>query len=329
MNRLLVLAVLVAAAHSLALDSDVSAIWKKYKETYGKQYFAFAEEMRRKAIFTENLNKIVHHNVEADLGLHSFRRGLNRFTDMTAEEFTKGYKGLAPGYEAMRTPSIHKPSVNAIPASWDWRTKGDVVPVKDQGGCGSCWAFSTVSAIEGQWAQSPFGGGLVSLSEQNLVDCVKDNAGCGGGWPDRAFRYVINNTGIDSEANYPYKGVDGKCNYTAAGLGAFIGTFVGISGGDEDALADAVANVGPVSICLDASDWQTYQSGIFDDTKCSRTSLDHAVLAVGYGTENGKDFWIVKNSWAETWGEKGYIRLARNKDNQCGVATLAMYPIVN
>merc|ERR1712035_215593 len=174
------------------------------------------------------------------------------------------------------------------PASVDWRQSGYVTPVKDQKQCGSCWAFSAVGALEGQNFRKT--GQLVSLSEQNLVDCSKDNSGCNGGLMDYAFEYVKSNGGIDTESSYPYTARDGVCKYNAANKGD--------------------------------------SSGVYNEPRCSSRSLDHGVLAVGYGSDASGDYWIVKNSWGKAWGESGYIRMSRNKSNQCGVATEASYPTV-
>jgi len=219
-----------------------------------------------------------------------------------------------------------------------------VAAVKNQGSCGSCWTFSTVASIESAHAIKT--GNLVTLSEQNLVDCVKDDKlpgdddsccdGCNGGLMDNAFDYLIQKQagGIDTEDSYAYKGTDGKCAYSSANVGAKISNWTDVTVGDETALADAVANHGVVSIALDASrQWQTYSGGILSPRKilgCSSdpNKADHGVAIVGYGTDSdsGKDYWIIRNSWADSWGEDGYVRLERGI-NACGVANFASYPI--
>ena len=185
-------------------------------------------------------------------------------------------------------------------------------------------------AIVGQHALNT--GRLVSLSEQNLVDCStpEGNQGCNGGLMDQAFDYVKENKGIDTEKSYPYKAEDEQCEYKKKSEGAKLTGYTDIKSGSESALKTAVANVGPISVAIDASSssFQFYSSGVYDDNQCGnqRENLDHGVTAVGYGTQDGKDYWLVKNSWDTTWGDKGYILMSRNKDNQCGIATMASYP---
>merc|ERR1719168_57146 len=217
----------------------------------------------------------------------------------------------------------------------DWRQKGYVTEVKNQAHCGSCWAFSATGSMEGAHFKAT--GKLVSLSEQNLVDCSRKehNMGCLGGLMDNAFKYVIANHGIDTEASYPYNATTGKtCKYNSTDVGATISSFKDIPRNSEMDLQKASATVGPISVGIDAHlpTFHFYKSGVYHDPKCSSVHLDHGVLVVGYGTEQsngkGKDYWLVKNSWGETWGEKGYIKMARNKKNACGVASQASYPVV-
>jgi len=220
--------------------------------------------------------------------------------------------------------------VSDLPTSIDWTTKGVVTPVKDQGQCGSCWAFSAVASIEGQHALKT--SKLVSLSEQNLVDCSSSQGdmGCFGGLMDYAFQYVISNKGIDTEVSYPYKAEDETCTYSNKTSGATISSYTDIKSGDEDCLQNAVATIGPISVAIDASQtsFQFYKSGVYDEPACSSTFLDHGVTAVGYDALNGVPYWKVKNSWGTSWGQQGYIFMSRNKSNQCGIATASSYPVV-
>jgi cathepsin L len=314
----------------VALVGLSAANWELYKSVHGKSYSPKEDRIRRR-IFEGRVARINSHNLLNDLGLTTYRRGLNQFTDLTNDEF-RMYKGLR--FNASNV--IHKSdifdgaAVRDLPATVDWRDKGYVTPVKDQGQCGSCWSFSTTGSLEGQNFKKT--GKLISLSEQNLVDCSgsQGNQGCGGGWPDWAFEYVKQNGGIDTEASYPYTAQDGTCKYDANSIGAKCSGYTDIKAHSEDDLQKAVATVGPISVCIDAGheSFQTYKSGIYDEENCSTDLLDHAVLAVGYGTDNGVDYWLVKNSWNTIWGDQGYIKMSRNKQNQCGIATKASYPLV-
>ncbi|XP_055946894.1 procathepsin L-like [Argiope bruennichi] len=320
----------VAAARLSIFDPELNEHWENFKKVFGKNYNE-REEVTRRLIWERRLADIVRHNLRYDLGLHSFRKGLNEYSDMPHEEFVKtfnGYRGK-PGHKSNGTTWV--PVSNAyIPDQVDWRDKGLVTPVKNQQQCGSCWAFSTTGSLEGQHKKKT--GKLVSLSEQNLVDCSgpEGNMGCEGGLMDQAFQYIKDNKGIDTEDSYPYTAEDGTCHFKRSAVGATVTGYVDIPTGDEEALKKAVATVGPISVAIDAShdSFQTYQDGVYDESECSSEQLDHGVLVVGYGTEDGSDYWLVKNSWGTTWGIKGYIKMARNKDNQCGIATQASYPLV-
>lgn len=218
-----------------------------------------------------------------------------------------------------------------IPDSIDWRERGAVADIKNQGRCGSCWAFSTTGSIEGQHFIKT--GSLKRLSEQNLIDCSTSygNNGCQGGWTDQAFTYIKRNGGIDTEESYPYQAANGICRYNRQNSGAMITGFMDIPTGDEEKLKEALATVGPISIAIDSShdSFRHYASGVYTEPNCDPQKLCHAILAVGYGTDaNGNDYYIVKNSWGTTWGENGYIKIARNHNNHCGIATAASYPII-
>ena len=313
--------------YSTAIEYSFSFTYAAILQEYGKEYASELEELKRHVIWQANKKFIDEHNALADT--FGFTVGLNSFADLDPAEFARIYNGYR-----QRTPRDDSTKVRALlmntqlPTTVDWRTKGVVTPIKNQGQCGSCWAFSATGSLEGQHALITKK--LVSLSEQNLVDCssAEGNEGCNGGLMDDAFKYIKKNKGIDTEASYPYKAEDEKCRFKSADVGASDTGFVDIKSKDENALQEAVANVGPISVAIDAShqSFQMYHSGVYNEPACSQTQLDHGVLAVGYGVDGGKDYWLVKNSWGTDWGMKGYIYMSRNKNNQCGIATSASYP---
>merc|ERR1712223_214178 len=319
MKFLFVLAITLAASQAMNLDIE----WTIFKMKFEKNYLSSQEHNLRKAIFAENLVKINKHNVEESLGLHTFTLGVNKFADMTNEEFRLFYNGLV-GQGNLEVEEI---IAHELPETVDWRDKGYVTPVKNQKQCGSCWAFSATGSMEGAHFKKT--GKLVSLSEQNLVGCVTKDFGCNGGLPGDAFQYVIKNNGIDTETSYPYTARDGQCHYSSATEGATFSEAVAVESKNEDTLKKAVATVGPVSVGIDAShfSFQLYKRGVYYCRFCSQTRLDHGVLVVGYGNEDGHDYWMVKNSWGSNYGENGYIKMSRNRNNNCGIATMANYPV--
>lgn len=331
--HMLLLSAALAVAFAVTAEEVIRSEWQAFKTKHGRNYTSAHEELLRFKIFTENSLFIARHNEKYVKGLVSYSLGINQFGDMLHHEFlqlTNCYKRS----DARSGWSTYLPPENVddsdLPQSVDWRKKGYVTPVKNQGQCGSCWAFSATGSLEGQHFRKT--GKLVSLSEQNLVDCSRDygNNGCNGGTMENAFDYVNANGGIDTEKSYPYHGLDEECKFKKADVGATVTGRVSVKEGSEEDLRNAVATVGPVSVAIDASQrsFQFYRKGVYDEQACSSTKLDHGVLAVGYGVLNGTKYWLVKNSWAEEWGEKGYIYMSRDKKNQCGIATDATYPLV-
>ncbi|CAH1227176.1 CTSV [Branchiostoma lanceolatum] len=320
-----------AAMVSMAMAHNT--LWENYKGHYGMS-FGEEEEGRRLAIFENNTKLINKHNAEADMGMHTYTLGINQFAHMTNDEFVANVIGgclLDRNASKSTADHVYESNMVEVPASVDWRTEGAVTPVKDQKQCGSCWAFSATGSLEGQNFRKA--GSLVSLSEQNLVDCSSryGNAGCNGGLMESAFEYIQANGGIDTEASYPYEARTKTCRFNTATVGATCTGYVEIKQGSEVDLQSAVASIGPVSVAIDASrsSFQLYRSGVYYEPRCSSRSLDHGVLVVGYGTDaKGGDYWHVKNSWGTGWGMVGYIKMARNKSNQCGIATEASYPTV-
>jgi len=310
----------IAILHNLpaVANFDADASFTAWKIKYNKNYLNAEEETTRKFIFEKNVAYIANHNEQK----HSFTLGMNQFGDLTNAEFQAKY---LTKMNATRSGDAFNLKGGANPSSVDWRTKGYVTPIKDQGQCGSCWSFSAVGGIEGAHFKAT--GSLVSFSEQNLVDCstAEGNQGCNGGLMDYAFKYVIKTGGLDTEASYPYTARDGTCKYKPATSGGTIKSFTDVTAGSEADLETAVATIGPISVAIDAShnSFQFYKSGIYNEPLCSSKNLDHGVLAVGYGS----GYWLVKNSWGTSWGNQGYIEMTKDKRNQCGIATAASYPI--
>ncbi|XP_061962878.1 cysteine proteinase mucunain-like isoform X2 [Populus nigra] len=312
-------------------EAETRRIYEMWLVKHGRAYNALGEKERRFEIFKDNLKFIDEHN---SVGNPSYKLGLNKFADLSNDEYRSVYLGtrmdgkrrLLGGPKSERF--LFKEG-DDLPETVDWREKGAVAPVKDQGQCGSCWAFSTVGAVEG--INQIVTGNLTSLSEQELVDCDKTyNLGCNGGLMDYAFDFIIENGGIDTEEDYPYKAIDSMCDPNRKNARVVtIDGYEDVPQNDEKSLKKAVANQ-PVSVAIEAGgrDFQLYQSGVF--TGSCGTQLDHGVVTVGYGTEHGVDYWIVRNSWGPAWGENGYIRMERDvastETGKCGIAMEASYP---
>ncbi|KAL3968820.1 proline-rich protein PRCC [Sarotherodon galilaeus] len=339
MKLLLVVAAVLAVSScaSISLEDMEFHAWKlKFGETIDSSSLLFnsqisydspSEETHRKQVWLNNRKLVLMHNALADQGLKSFRLGMTYFADMYNKLISLGsFNASLPRHAST---SNRLPKGTKLPKTVDWRKKGYVTKVKNQKECGSCWAFSATGALEGQHFRKT--GKLVSLSEQQLVDCSRrfGNHGCNGGWMNSAFQYIRYNGGLDTAVSYPYKAKEGLCHYNPNSVGVKCNGYVNVSPG-EAALKWAVATIGPISIAMDASheSFQLYQSGVYDEHRCSKKHVTHAMLVVGYGTEGGHDYWLVKNSWGRQWGERGYIKMARNKGNQCGIATAASYPLV-
>ena len=304
--------VLFAVAMSLNLrDTEFLA----YQKQYGKVYSA-PEEMRyRLAVYQNNLKKIAEHNAKN----LPWTLGVNQFADISEEEFTYKFCGCAkdPKSRAGRVTPIY----GNAPERVDWREKGAVTPVKNQGSCGSCWAFSATGSLEG--GNFVAHGELISLSEQQLVDCDPKSHGCGGGLMTNAFEYVKAH-GLCTEEDYPYHAKDEDCKDTQCKAAIKIAGYEEVPEMDGAALKEAVAKA-PVSVAVEADSavFQMYKSGVVDSTACG-TSLNHGVLAVGYTA----DYWIVKNSWGASWGDNGYIKIKYDATGAgiCGINQMNSYP---
>jgi len=312
----------VACAQAILIisDEEYQQEFIRFTVKFNKHYKNEDEMQYRFQTFKSNYNFIKNFNGT------SHKVGVNKFADLSNEEFNNFYNGM----NVHRVPGNTVSHPEALPVAWNWQTKGAVSHVKNQEQCGSCWSFSAAEAIEGCHFLST--GTLVWISEQNLVDCstAQGNQGCNGGLMDDAFQYVIANGGIDTETCYPYTAEDGTCAYSAQKpcCGSTVTAYTDVTSGDEGALQTAVYGV-PTSVAIDASQssFQFYESGVYYEPACSSTNLDHGVLAVGWGHDatSGNDYWIVKNSWGADWGMSGYIWMARNMQNNCGIATAASF----
>jgi len=322
-----------AAVKPKSDDEIVAYSFAEYVADFQKGYVAGSTEWKtREAIFDATLEAIVATN---KAGL-SWRAGVNELTDQRSEEVPKGYnKALGHSRRAGSALGLAKPKPNAkkidvadLPDSVDWRESGVITPVKNQGGCGSCWAFSGTEALESHIAIAT--GTLFTLSEQEYVSCVENpdecggTGGCMGATMELLFQHAVDN-GIATEWTYPYTsyyGDSGNCTSSLSSVASITG-YTMIESNNYDELMEAVATKGPIAITVDASTWSSYSGGIYAGCNQESPELDHGVQLVGYGTDNGEDYWLVRNSWGPTWGENGYIRLARTADEAalCGVDT--------
>lgn len=323
--KLLLLSSLLVLTTALPQALDLE--WESWKQTHGKTYEDDQTESRRYSIWKENVASIEDHNQHADE--FGYTQGTNEYSDLSPKEFVSimnGYKMRPLNYTSS---NVFKASPDFQPKeNVDWRDKGVVTDVKNQGQCGSCWSFSTTGSLEGQHAIKT--GDLVSLSEQNLMDCsmLYGNHGCKGGLMDNAFRYIIHNDGIDTERSYPYQAHNELCRFRKADVGATMSAYKDIERGDVTALTEAIDSTGPISVAMDAGrpSFHAYKRGVYRDFACSSKKLDHGVLAVGYGTYEGTPYFLVKNSWGPSWGMDGYFMIERSSENMCGLATQASYP---
>jgi len=327
---LLAAAVCYVSANDVLFHKLAEYKFKAFSIRYNKVYPTNEEREYRLEVFKNNLKKIQRLN-DYELGTATY--DVNEFADLTQQEFLNKYTGLKVPKDLANRVEEFGDSNFVTPESFDWREKGVVSEVKNQGQCGSCWAFSAIGNIEGQWAIKKKQ--LISLSEQELVDCDKVDQGCNGGFMSTAFEVLIKMGGVETEKDYPYEGRNDKCHFNKNLTKVHIDSYVNLTQ-DESKLADWLAQNGPIAIGINALPMQFYFGGVSHPWKifCNPENLNHGVLIVGFGktasTKHNKvqPYWIIKNSWGKSWGEKGYYRIFRG-DGSCGLNRMASSSVVS
>lgn len=306
----LIALIVVVNSQFLKREDEEMYLFLKFTQQHNKEYNTIEEFQEKFEIFKQNLNKIEN------------KTNFSPFMDQTEEEFRFGLNldvaSIASARSKM-TRYIPTLTFGEIPEAFDWRENGAVSDVKNQGQCGSCWAFSAIGNIEGLYAKK--NKEIVTFSEQELVDCDRVDDGCSGGLMDNAFQELQRLGGVMTDKDYKYSGRGGNCKFDAKDVKAKISGFNDIAS-NEDEIASVLVENGPLSVAVNANPFQFYTGGILKPTKssCNPAKLNHGVTLVGYGVEEGVKYWIVKNSWGTGWGEKGYIRLERGT-GACGINT--------
>jgi C1A family cysteine protease len=323
MIRVALCVLLLIAVASCASTTQQFIEWQ---HQHGKLYATAEEFQYRLSVFQDNLLKVQDKNAKAKNPVF----GVTKFMDMTTEEFrtTVLLSKMPPKQDPTKGPYHFENFTSPAPTSFTWWGKGVTTPIYNQGQCGSCWAFSATEDIESQWAIA--GKGLVSLSMQQIVSCDTTCYGCGGGWPYLAYAYVAEAGGIDTYASYPYTAETGTCSFNQATIAAKLNpsnswTYVTQNENEGEMVNYLVAH-GPLSICVDASSWQFYTSGVLLASDCT-TSIDHCVDAVGYNLGANPSYWIVRNSWGTDWGLNGFIWLQYGQDT-CAMAQVVTNALV-
>ncbi|XP_020089331.1 fruit bromelain-like [Ananas comosus] len=311
-----------AASHGEPSDPMMKR-FEEWMAQYGRVYNDNDEKMRRFQIFKNNVNHIETFNNHSE---NSYTLGINQFTDKTNNEFISQYTGvsLPLNIETELVESFDDVDISAVAQSIDWRDYGAVTSVRNQGSCGSCWAFSAIATVEGIYKIKT--GYLVSLSEQEVLDCAV-SYGCKGGWVDKAYDFIISNNGVTSAAYYPYQGYKGTCAANSVPNSAYITGYTYVQRNNERSMMYAVSKQ-PIAALIDASgnNFQYYRGGVYSGP-CG-TSLNHAITIIGYGQDSsGTKYWIVRNSWGSSWGERGYVRMARGVSSSSGLCGIAMAPL--
>lgn len=321
-------AVVAAAAVAPLSEAEHESLFQAWSKEHGK---TFGDDLfYRFEVFKANLQMIREHNA----GNRTYTMGMNEFGHLTWKEFRSAMIGFGDvPQQAWATKTFNGDGVQSVD-SIDWVAKGAVTAVKNQGQCGSCWSFSTTGSTEGALFIKT--GKLVSLSEQNLVDCDTEvDQGCGGGLMDNAFAYMQKHNGLCAEADYPYTARQGSCKTSSCTKVSGTVPTAWVDVAHNEAAMEKALTIGPVSIAIEADQmgFQFYSGGVFSGN-CG-TNLDHGVLAVGFGVQpagffkSAMPFWKVKNSWGASWGEKGYLRIQKGKKQeggQCGILLSASYP---
>jgi cathepsin L len=317
------------ALFQFVATAAADATFDKYLQQFDKVYTT-EEYQERLALFQTRLAQIEAHNVAFDNGEVTHFQEINQFTDMTESEIARfrGYK-RHNRHASLNAPVVSEPLMNVgdLPNSVDWRKQNAVTPVKNQGGCGSCWAFASTETLESHWMINH--GSLPVLAPQQLVDCTPNpdhcggTGGCEGATAELAYKYltdIAKNGGLAAEASYPYTARDGTCRDSSVTAVASTTGFTKLSENNYTAVMNTVALEGPIAVAVDASHWSFYGGGIFDSCPISKNiDIDHLVQLVGYGVDAGTPYWLVRNSWGESWGERGYIRLKRYESaDYCG-----------
>jgi cathepsin L len=310
---------------AVAADLQLFSVWA---QNHQLRFGSHAEYMKRYHIFMDSRKKVMEHNAQGK----TYSLEINKFSHLTDEEFSALYLHKDITIESVDQVEENYVPLTNVPDSKDWVAEGCVTPVKDQGSCGSCWAFSVTAAMEAHHLLQKGCRGVapILLSEQMLVDCSRSagNQGCNGGIRAATYTWIKSNGGIQKEADYPYKAKDMACVQDKS---KFVMTVVGatdLPNGNEVRLKEVIGTIGPMGTGVYVlADFQRYSSGVYYNSNCPRQSTNHAVFITGYGTDasSGMDYWVIKNSWGVTWGNKGYIWMARNKDNHCAVARNANY----
>uniref|UniRef100_A0A8C3WPX7 Cathepsin F n=1 Tax=Catagonus wagneri TaxID=51154 RepID=A0A8C3WPX7_9CETA len=300
------------------------SIFKDFVTTYNRTYGSEEEARWRMSVFANNMVRA--QKIQA-LDTGTARYGVTKFSDLTEEEFRTIYLNPLLQEEPGQKLRLAKPVSSLPPPEWDWRKKGAVTNVKDQGMCGSCWAFSVTGNVEGQWFLKR--GTLLSLSEQELLDCDTVDKACMGGLPSNAYSAIKTLGGLETEDDYSYRGHLQTCSFDAEKAKVYINDSVELSQ-NEQKLAAWLAEKGPISVAINAFGMQFYRHGISHPLRplCSPWLIDHAVLLVGYGNRSATPFWAIKNSWGTDWGEEGYYYLYRGS-GACGVNIMASSAVVN